>query len=255
MIRCRPISQRVIVKIRRLEPDARAEPQHLIAAHFIFQFAFAIGKHIQSITLIGARKKHFAQRGVARAELRLRHHEYVPDQRAWDEQAGSADQHELADFFRMTHRKLGGDPAADASCRSDRTASDFERIEDFEIVKNHVFDGVDVSVLVGARAAGVRRRDHARALRKCFVKRQPACLSPSGHRRSRADRAAAPRRRFRTLNLTTANVDDRAAQWIASADCSKLIRRIFRRELFQGGMAQRRRDLFARTASCFYARE
>src|SRR6185503_13164293 len=72
----------------------------------------------------------------------------------------------------MTNSELRGDPAADA--RSDQIKGcQLEGIEDFQIVKDHVLNRIDIFVLVGACAARVRGSDEPRALRKFFMKWQP----------------------------------------------------------------------------------
>ena len=90
-------------------------------------------------------------------------HEDIADQRAFDEQASGADQHQFANLFRVADGELGGDPAADAAA-DEIEARELQDIEHFEIMKNHVFDGVDILVFIGQSAAGMSRRDDPRAL-------------------------------------------------------------------------------------------
>ena len=75
----------------------------------------------------------------------------------------------------MARGDLGGDPAADAVA-DEVELVELQGVEDFEIVKDHVFDDIDVFVLVALGAAGMGRRDDASAFRQLFVKRQPDFL-------------------------------------------------------------------------------
>ena len=54
------------------------------------------------------------------------HHENIADQRAFDEQAGGADQDQLANFIRVARGDFGSDPAADALQQPDLAPVDFE---------------------------------------------------------------------------------------------------------------------------------
>jgi hypothetical protein len=72
----------------------------------------------------------------------------------------------------VAHGYFGGDPAADAAPDQIEPGK-FERVEHFEIVKDDVFDGVDILGLIGSATARVSRRDHARILRQALVKRHP----------------------------------------------------------------------------------
>jgi len=122
----------------------------------------------------------------------------------------------------MTHRELGGDPAADAAA-DEIELGQLQGIEDFEIVENHVFDGIDVLVFIGLRAAGVSGSDHACVLRELLMKRHPTFFD----RVNVGEAVEVEQRRavatFQDLNFVLVNVDDLSAQWIASADCSKLM--------------------------------
>ena len=69
----------------------------------------------------------------------------------------------------MAHRNLGGDPAADAMA-DQVEAGQIERVEQFEIVEDHVVDGGGVE-LVGAIAAGMRGRDDLAVLRQPLMER------------------------------------------------------------------------------------
>jgi hypothetical protein len=64
----------------------------------------------------------------------------------------------------MTHGKFGGDPTADTTADKVELRK-LQRIQNFEIVKDNVFDDVDVLVFIGLAAAGVSRRDDAGVLR------------------------------------------------------------------------------------------
>ena len=81
--------------------------------------------------------------------------------------------------FGMARRNLGRDPAADAMA-DQVEARQVERVEEFEIVEDHVVDGGGVE-LVGAIAAGMRRRDHVAVLRQPLMERHEisatACTS------------------------------------------------------------------------------
>ena len=88
---------------------------------------------------------------------------------------GGADQHELADFLRMTSGNLGGDPTADASA-DEIELRKLESIENFEIVKHDVFYYFDIFVFVTLRTAGMGGCDHARACRQ--VVRETATSVP-----------------------------------------------------------------------------
>src|SRR5437773_4229077 len=90
-------------------------------------------------------------------------------------------------------------------------------------MKNHVFDGVDVLILIGLGAAGVSRRDHASTLGERLMKRHPAFFHGVnvGEAVQIKQRIAAAA--FQNLNVAIVNVDDPADQWTASADCSRLM--------------------------------
>jgi hypothetical protein len=62
----------------------------------------------------------------------------------------------LRNFFRVAHGELGGDPATDAVA-DEIELVEFKRVDHFEIVKDHVFDHVNVFVLVALGAAGMGR--------------------------------------------------------------------------------------------------
>ncbi len=215
------ILQRSIVKVGRFEADAGAESQHLISAHLIFQLALTVGKHFQSIGLIRAGKQHLPQRGVARAILGLRHHEDIADQRAFDEKSRGADEHEFANFLRVSRGDLGSDPAADAAAYQIKLGQ-LQGVENFKIVKNHVLDNVDVFILVRLRAAGVGRRDHLGVLRQFFMKGYPAFF----HRVDIGEAMKIKQRGafagFQNPNLAFVDLESATAQWSASGACSTL---------------------------------
>ena len=70
----------------------------------------------------------------------------------------------------MAHRQFGGDPAADAMADQIETLEP-ERVEQLEIVEDHVVDVITVAELVAAGAARMRGRDHPRGPGEAVVKR------------------------------------------------------------------------------------
>ena len=71
---------------------------------------------------------------------------------------------------------LSGDPAAYAAPHKIKLCQ-LQGVENFKELKNNVLDDVDVLILVGLRAAGMRRRDHGCALGEPFMKRHPALFN------------------------------------------------------------------------------
>ena len=59
----------------------------------------------------------------------------------------------------MTHGKFGSDPTADTTA-DEIELRKLQRIQNFEVVKDNVFDDVDVLVFIGRAAAGVSRPDY-----------------------------------------------------------------------------------------------
>src|SRR6058998_2278283 len=72
----------------------------------------------------------------------------------------------------MTHGKFGSDPTADTTA-DEIELRKLQRIQNFEVVKDNVFDDVDVLVFIGRAAAGVSRPDYAGVLRQFLMKRSP----------------------------------------------------------------------------------
>ena len=83
------------------------------------------------------------QGGELDAALRLRMHEHVADRLARYEQPAGADQDQPRDPLGMTHRQLGGDPAADAMTDQIETLQP-ERVEDLEVMEQDVVDAAAV---------------------------------------------------------------------------------------------------------------
>ena len=72
----------------------------------------------------------------------------------------------------MPHGKLGSDPATYAV--PDQIESfQTQRVENFEIVKDDIFHGIDIRVFIGSGAAGVRRSDQAGTLGDSLMEGQP----------------------------------------------------------------------------------
>src|SRR5262249_29464249 len=92
-----------------------------------------------------------------------------------DEQPAGADEREARHPLRVPHRKLRRDPAAGAVA-DEIESRQSKRIEQFEIMENHIVDAVALE-LVAAGAAWMCGRDHPRALRESLVER----LEVAGH--------------------------------------------------------------------------
>src|SRR5262245_35227498 len=90
-------------------------------------------------------------------------------------------------------------------------------------MKNHVFDGIEVFVLVALRAARMRRSDYLGAHSQPFVKGQPSFLDRMNIRETvqveqrRADAV------LEDLYSSLFDFDDAPAQCTASTDCSTLM--------------------------------
>src|ERR1044071_1688315 len=90
-------------------------------------------------------------------------------------------------------------------------------------MKDNVLDGVDILILVGLRATGMGRRDHARVRGELFMKRQKVFLN----RVHVGEPVQVKQRRalavFQNPDFASVHFNGLPAQWTASADCSKFM--------------------------------
>src|ERR1043166_1108858 len=121
----------------------------------------------------------------------------------------------------MGRRALRGGPAADAAS-DEIKLSKFQSVENFEVVKNHIFDRVDIFVLVALSAAGMRRGNHPRLFCQTFVKWQPTLLHAVHIGKAMQINQRRSAAVFENPNFAPVDLDTPPAQWSASAGCSIL---------------------------------
>src|SRR5688572_22665845 len=121
-------------------------------------------------------EKHLTQPCVTGAALRLSHHENITDQCPLNEQSCGADQNHLADLFRVARGKFCGNPAADATA-DEVELRNVQCVQKLQIVKDDIFDGFDVLVLIALRASWMRRRNDPSPCSETVVEGHPAFLN------------------------------------------------------------------------------
>ena len=97
-------------------------------------------------------------------------HEHVPDRLTRHKQSAGADQDEARNPLGMAYRELGSDPAADAMPDQIEILQS-ERVENLEIMEDHVIDVAAVRQLVATSASGMRGCDDPCCFAEAPVKR------------------------------------------------------------------------------------
>src|SRR5918995_4921318 len=168
--------------------------------------------------MIVAGEKHFAQPYVTGAALRLSHHEDITDQCPFDEQSCGANQNQLTNFFRVARGNFCRNPTAYATADQVELRN-VQRIEKLQIVKDDIFNGLDILVLVALGTARMCRRNEPRVCSEAFVERHPGFLDRMnvGEAVQIKQRSAAAV--FQEPNFALIEVQDAAAHGCASV-CS-----------------------------------
>ena len=139
----------------------------------------------------------------------------------WNEQSCGADQNHLANLFRVARRKFCCNPAADAAADQVKLRN-VQCIQKLQIVKDHIFDGFDIFILVTLRASGMRRRNDPSPCSETIVEGHPAFFNGVD-----IDEAVQVEQRSATAvlqepNLALFEIQKAAAHKRASFGCSML---------------------------------
>src|SRR6266545_4578450 len=121
----------------------------------------------------------------------------------------------------MARGDLGGDPTTDAIA-DEIELRKLKRVQDFKVVEDNVFDGVDVLVLVRLRAAGVSWRDQASVLGQSLMKRQVVFFHRVNVGETVKIEQGGAAALFQNPDFASVDIDIASAQWSASADDSTL---------------------------------